>query len=167
MTLYGEVEYGVYLKGALHNYSYNPNGICGSTAAAMFLRYWDTWHNGNYVPSNLQTSNGEALIKRLVQYIDGSSPDELKDGIQSYLRSQGVNDYMYSETYCNYRVQERIDNNKPFILGLTNHPTYNEHWVTAYGYFVELGRFKYIIVNNGWGGSGVYINSSYCDYIVY
>jgi len=42
--------------GTVPNDSYNPNGICGSTASAMMLRYLDTYFPGDNVPSSLEMS---------------------------------------------------------------------------------------------------------------
>lgn len=45
---------------------------------------------------------------------------------------------------------------------IKGHPTYNNHWVTGYGY-----SDNFAIVNNGWGSNGIYINLSYGTSLVY
>lgn len=165
-------EYDITITGTLPNYSYNPNGICGSTAAAMFLRYLDIYVNSNYVATSLQTSDGEALIKELVSYIDGwfpgSNANDMKSGLQKYINSRGISHTIVKENYSSSSFKTRINANRPVVVGLENHPTYEDHWVTAYGYYISTTpTVAYVIVNDGWGDRGVYINPSYIDYIVY
>lgn len=118
------------LKYSLLNYSYNPNGVCGSCAAAIFLRYWSDHINSKYVSSNLKTSDGVKLIKYLIPYNEGkpyvdpninspgTSPASLTSGIQNYLKGRGVTDTMHVEPINFSRVSERISNNRPLIVGL-------------------------------------------------
>ena len=131
----------------------------------MFLRYYDIYVNGNYVPSSLESSSGIALIDKLVPYIDGatpgSNPGQLQNGIYNYLKSQGINASVNLAYSSIGAIAGRVGNNEPFVLGLHNHPTYGEHWVTGFGY-----SGIYAIANDGWGNI-VYIDSSYTDYIVY
>lgn len=170
------VEYG--LPYSLPNYSYNPNGICGATASAMFARYFNDHINGGYVPYSLETYDGEALTKELVKYIIGpdyvdpskSAPGQtayqVSTGFKSYLTSQNVSDSMYYKNSIDYsRVRERIGNGRPFMYLMNNHPKYGNHWVTASGYVENSGTFiatlAYIRVNDGWGSTNIYIDNSY------
>lgn len=159
------------ISGSVPNYSYNPDGICGSTASAMMLRWYDLNVNQNYVPSSLESSDGVALIEHLRGYIDGDSPGsttgDVYNGIISYCSNQGVShDGGFSVVDISY-VVGRVDTyERPFVLGLNNHPTYHDHWVTGYGYSIRSSG-DFAIVNDGWGNRGVEINLVGCDYIVW
>ena len=159
------------ISGSVPNYSYNPDGICGSTSAGMLLRWYDIYVNGKYVPSSLESSDGVALIKNLRNYIDGSRPGsstgDVYSGIMAYCKKQGVShDGGYAIVDISY-VVGRVDTYEtPFILGLHNHPKYGNHWVTGYGYNVSGGS-SYVTVNDGWGNRGVSINLINCDYIIW
>lgn len=159
------------IKGTVPNYSYNPNGICGSTASAMMLRWYNNNVNGKYVPSNLETSDGVALIKHLKSYIDGSTPGssagDVFTGIQSYCKKQGVSHAGGFDRITADYIIGRVDSYKrPYIMGLYNHPTYKDHWVTGYGYRISGGTV-YAIVNDGHGKTGVSLNLTNADYIVW
>ena len=165
-------EYSVYISGTLPNYSYNPTGICGSTAAAMYLEYLDNYTSTNYVPASLESSNGETLIRALIPYIErtipGSYPIDVKSGLNWYYSDYGISDSATKATYTSTRFKSVINSNTPVIVDLDSHPTYNDHWVTAYGYYIGTSStVSYIIVNNGWGSRGVHINPSYINAIVY
>ena len=153
------------LPNPLPRYTYNPNGICGSTAAAMMLRYMDLYVNGNFVPTHLQSSDGVLLIKHLVPYIDGSTPGstagEQSAGINAYLNGK-VNystrvDYPYD-----YIFYASITQGRPFVLNLSGHPTFGYHAVTAYAY-----SDGWPVVNTGWlNPPTVYINPGYASWAV-
>lgn len=174
-----------FLNGTLETYSHNPNGICGSVASAIYLRYFDEHHNSNYVPAELDSSTEVELIRALIPYIDGrqaldekqrggSSPEKLRSGLQRFLRDHGVSDSIYcSNSNRLNRVKERISNNKPFIVDLDRHPTYKEHWVIAHGYVTDsvigssVRKLTYIIVNDGWGSNNIYVDMDYVNYLVW
>lgn len=159
------------ITGTVPNYSYNPNGICGSTAAAMLLRWYDLYVNSNYVPSSLQTSTGITLIDHLRPYIDGTTPGsttgEVYTGILSYCSDQGVfHNAGYAAVSLAY-VSGRVDSfGTPYILGVSTSPTYVKHWVTGYGYSTSGGS-SFAIVNDGWGNTNVSINLVNCDFIIW
>lgn len=150
-------------------YSYNPNGICGSTAAAIFLMYYDDHINDNYIPTAYESSGtGEKTVKYLKNYIDGSTPgssySDMKSGLNNYLSTRGFSQTATILSTSN--VLGPIGNNRPVIVGISGHPTYGNHWVIGYGYnrYVEGTTTTYmIVVSNGWGSTGVYINRTYCD----
>lgn len=159
------------VRGTVPNYSYNPDGICGSTAAAMMLRWYDIYVNGKYVPTSLESSNGVALINKLRTYIDdrkrSSNTGDVFSGIMSYCSSQGISHPGGFDVITSDYIIGRVDTyGTPFIMGLTRHPKYGEHWVTGYGYNVVNGTF-YAIVNDGWGSSGVSLNLINADYIIW
>ncbi len=155
------------VPGTVPNYSYNPDGICGSTACAMVLRYLDIYFPDDYVPSNLESSTGVALIQYLVPYMNdpGTNPANLFGGLQDYLDDRNIDDFANWDVSGIGLIMNYISASRPFVLGLHNHPTYSEHWVTGYGY--SHGTTDYAIVNDGWGNTNIYINLSYTDYTVY
>lgn len=157
----------VTIPGTVPNYSYNPNGICGSTATAMMLRYLDIYFPSDYVPASLETSDGIALINYLVPYLHdpGSYLGELWGGIIDYLRSQNINDYVVWDVAVMGLIINVVSNSHPYVLGLHQHPKYSEHWVTGYGYY--NATTGYAIVNDGWGSTYVFIDLSYADYMVW
>jgi hypothetical protein len=55
------------ISGSVPDYSYNPDGICGSTSAGMLLRWYDIYVNGRYVPLWLESSDGVATHKEFTQ----------------------------------------------------------------------------------------------------
>ncbi len=158
------------ISGTVPNYSYNPDGICGSTAAAMLVRWYDIYVNGSYVPLSLQSSDGVILIQYLVPLIDGSKPGslpgELLSGLTTYLSQQGVNSTVNLELSDVSWIFSCVSNNKPYIIGLSNHPQYNNHWVTGYGYS-NSGTSYFAIVNDGHGSREIYINTNYTDFILF
>lgn len=153
------------LPNPLPRYTYNPNGICGSTAAAMMLRYMDLYVNGNFVPTHLQSNDGVLLIKHLVPYIDGASP-----GSTAGEQSAGINTYLAGKVNYSTRVDYPYDYifyasityGRPFLLNLSGHPTFGYHAVTAYAY-----SDGWPVVNTGWSNpSTTYINPGYASWAV-
>ena len=167
-----QTNYSVTISGVVRNYSYNPVGICGSTAAAMWLMYMDEYYNDNYVAQALETADGITLILTIAPYIDGAVPgstgETLQNGLQQYLYDRGITLTVRQSGWSSSVVKSQISDNKPIMVAVSNHPTYGNHWVTAYGYYVERSpNIAYLIVNDGHGGQGIYINPSYVDYLVY
>ncbi|WP_048170535.1 hypothetical protein [Methanosarcina siciliae] len=69
-------------------------------------------------------------------------------------------------------IQSLINSNKPVIVDTDNHPTFDEHWIIAHGYYVLTVPYVdpqyYIIVNNGWGDNNVNVLvDNYIDDMVY
>ncbi|URZ08949.1 hypothetical protein [Clostridium felsineum] len=174
-----------FLPHLVPSYTYNPNGVCGSTAAAMFVEYWNDYIDGRWVPTELQSGDGTLLIKALIPYcqIDGSAAldpthtslgsgaDNLANGIHDYLNSKGVQQSMYWENFNINRVEDCINNKIPAMITLANHPVYGNHVVVASGYIILNntlnGTINFIQVSDGWGGQGTYVASTYCDKVVW
>lgn len=159
------------ISGVVPNFWYNPNGICGSTAAAMMLRWYDIYVDGDYVPSDLVDNDGVTLIKHLVPYIDGDIPGsdqlDMYNGIMNYCNDQGVSHSVSLDYATAINVVGRVDTyQRPFVLKLNGAPTYGNHWVTGYGYNISNGE-TYVIVNDGWGDRDISINLINCDYMVW
>lgn len=164
------------LKGALWTYSYNPTGICGSTASAILLKYYDLWVNGNYIPSNLESSSGETLIKYLVPYIEGSERGsyaiDVESGLETYMYIQGISNAAISQTYNYNTVKSKINANRPVLILINNHPGLGDHWIVAHGYKKgyydsSLLNFTTIIVNDGHGNNNISVDPCYMRDIVY
>lgn len=160
-----------YISGNVPNYKHNPDGICGSTSAAMLLRWYDIYKNQKYVPSSLESGDGVDLIEHLRGYIDGDVPGSVAGdvftGIMSYCSSQGVSHPGGFDGYNDNYVIGRVDTyGTPFLLIIHNHPTYKNHWITGYGYNISGGTC-YPIVNDGWGDTNVSINPIYASQIVW
>lgn len=147
-------------------YDTNRTGICGSTAAAIILAYYYDHVSPVYVPSNLITSDGVALTNYMIPYIDGSSPgsnyNDMVNGLNTYLRQRGV--LAPAKILNVIQGADRMYTNRvPVIAGVTGHPTYEEHWVVAYGFRCNNALISYYIVNNGWGQNGINISPNYLD----
>lgn len=161
------------IPGTTRLYDYNPTGICGSTAAAIFLMYYRDYVDSFMVPSWHATADGISLIKLLEPNIDGTVPgsttQDLVYGLNWYFRWRGIsNQYNAVSKYLtNFGDYTRIiHSDRPVIIDLNAHPKYNEHWVVGHGYIIR-GSDCYVDVNDGWGNSGIIINSTYVGYIVY
>ncbi|KHD36212.1 hypothetical protein NL50_10605 [Clostridium acetobutylicum] len=171
------------------NYSYNPNGICGSTAAAMMLRHFQLNYMNDSIPSNLITSDGITLIKSLVPYIQldgaaaldpnhnslGSNMDSTVSGLNQYISlydskdsshikiSDVTNDQIEALAFSN----DLVDLNYSFVLAIYDPSKYGNHAVTGYGYIQDGNTVPYEIVNDGWGSTDVHISSSVVSGITY
>ncbi len=158
------------IYGTVPNYSYNPTGICGSTASAMLTRYYDIYVDDRFVPSYLESSDGVALTKHLVPYIDGnepgSYPSELRSGLNNYLYDQGVSKRVTLYYSSINQIISAVSNDTPFTLAIYSHPTYNNHWVLGYGYY-DGSSDDYALVNDGWGSVDVWVHLYYAEYMVY
>ena len=165
------------LSGTCRTYSFNPTGICGSTAAAIFFMYYNDHIDDYMVLSSYETSDGVSLITLLEPHIDGEEPGsnttDLVSGMNWYLRWKGqANSYTAISTtnisYSSYR--SIIDSGRPVIIDLNSAPTYGEHWVVGYGYELYVranASYEYYIVNDGWGSNSVFILSDYVGDAVY
>ena len=134
----------------LPNFSYIPDGICGSTASAMYLMYYDQHINGNYVPDNLTTSDGVLLIQHIRPYIDGaepgSYPGDIEIGMYNYLQSRGISRSFTLDNCSLGYVAGFVSNNEPYIVTINN-STYGQHVVTGYGYEYDNSN-SFVIVND-------------------
>ncbi len=146
-------------------YSYNPDGRCGAVAGAIVLNYYDRYKSQSYVPSSLESSDGVSLINALVQRMGlGTNYTQLKNGLSLYLKQYYKPTTVTATTYSwGERVKKIIGKDYPCILGLTSHPKYGEHWVVVTGYNFTSNNTGTYTINDGWGNTGVYINSSYTD----
>lgn len=147
-------------------YDTNTKDNCGSTAAAILMAYYYDHVSKVYVDSSLITSDGNALTKKMISYIEpnggGSNYTTVSNGINNYLASRGL--VKNAKKINLTQGAEKIYNNdQPVIAGVTKHPTYKEHWVVAYGFTMSNLLVKSYTVNNGWGQNGIIINSQYLD----
>ncbi len=177
----------LYIPGysLMPNYRYNPNGICGSTAAAMLIMYHDKYTNDYYVPSYLESSNGISLIEYLVPFIDGvvpgSTTSDAVNGINGYLNDQAfIGTAYWNSEYSLTKGAATILLSKESQFG-------GVHWVTAYGIrqyyninpamiisksdtYTQVNNvptYSTVIVIDGWGSKGVFIDRQYILGAVY
>ena len=153
-------------------FSYNPDGRCGSVAAAILLKYYDQYVDDNIVPVSLQQYTGVNLINKLKSYIEpnggGSNYTTLKNGINNYLKWRGlkrrIKNYLRSDDPKKVlsKIKNKIHVNCPVIVGLASHPTYKNHWVVCIGY-----RGYLLFINDGWGNRDVACNFSYVDGVLF
>lgn len=153
-------------------YDTNVGGICGATASAILLEYYYSHIDSSVTPAITITSDGQLLTNTLVNYIPANSNFlQLDEGLDLYLsnfaRSSKTADRV---TFLNIlmkpttRMELSIMNSEPSIVGLTQHPTYGEHWVVATGYQKNV---QYVTINDGWGSRGIMIPYSYIDSCIF
>lgn len=135
--------------------------------------YYYDYVDSYMVPSWHVTDTGESLIKLIEPYLDGSEPGsntaDAVSGLNWYFRWRGISSKYTAvsqspATFSKYG--QIIRSNRPVLIDLDAHPTYNEHWVVGYGYIIR-GSAYYADVNDGWGSTGIIINMSYVGDIVY
>lgn len=159
-------------------YDYNPDGRCGAVAASILLKYYDLHVSSNYVSSRNTTSDGVNLINVMYNYIGaGSTYETLSYGIKRYVASRGFASSTVGYSYginsqgVYYMIKRYIGLDRPVIVGLTSHPKYGEHWVVGTGYRIVYSKaygYGYVVVvNDGWGDSGIGINLMYVDGCIY
>lgn len=164
-----------YLSYATAAYSYNPDGRCGAVAAAITLKYYDTYYNSGYIPSSLDSSTGVTLINKLTNdYLGtGTSYTTMASGLSSYLSDVSMSASAVSKsalfTDVWGKTVEYINGNKPVILLLQEDPTYENHYVVATGYheYYSNGLTRMYRVNNGWGSTEANVNDNYVFAITY
>ena len=157
------------LPGKMRNFSYNPNGICGATVAAMALMYYRDNIDNYVVPSWHDTTTGESLIKLIAQQIHGSLDNpvgatiaNVVSGCNYYFRWRGIaNSYSALSGYISNKstaftnMKNIIQSNRPIVLLINSNPTYGDHYITVYEVFQDVGYVDAYYVNamDGWGST--------------
>lgn len=158
-------------------YDYNPDGRCGSVAAAILLAYYnDNGYTDLVADSHYE--NDVAFTNYLYSHIEGldnisgSYPADVASGLNWYLEKKDFDSdlaaYYMSEDFPTYI--SKIDSGDPVCLLMNDEPNYNNHWVVGYGYdydqiIIRYNRFA--IVNDGWGDVDININWDYIVSLVY
>ncbi|WML36193.1 hypothetical protein [Clostridium sp. OS1-26] len=159
----------------------------------MMLDYYDRYYNNNFIPSDLESPTGRALIDYIVaNYIPtNSSSGAQLTGLQNYVNARNVG-YTVDQTPLKYDpisgyytfdptiAANSINSDKPFIVQLTNDSVskdgslkFGNHEVAAYGYATvqydtnSSPNYMYTIVNDGWGHTSVWIDKRYQTYLTY
>lgn len=173
-------------------FSYNTDGTCGSTAASILTYYYYDHISSSYIKNDAYKGSTDTKQKALVNHFkslieddgDGSDYGDVKSGINSYLSEIGKSKNCKYITSANIlqsvssKIVSCIEDKKPCIVGLSNEPTYGNHWVVGVGYARyyginghQRGNQYFIKVNNGWYTSSskniVYVNYKYVDGVVY
>lgn len=160
--------------------------ICGTVAAAMFLKYYNDYITPGIVPTWIPDPATEenSFIHYLISYIQANGPDigtyafEVRDGINLYIQHhhQATTYYGYQAAYDSgitfEDYQYYIYTGRPVVLLLNGAPMYEDHWVLGYGYTSMPGSTvvqmsNYCIVCDGWGNSGIHISDQYIRSLVY
>lgn len=188
-------EYRINTPYQVPNYYYNPNGICCSTASAMMLRHFQLNYINDLIPENLRTSDGVALIKTLVPYIQldgaasldpshtsaGSYPQKDISGLKEYISTYDNKDLANINMGCADRSSQvnalmmsgiSVRNNNSFVVSIGYPSKYGDHEVTGYGYVYDEskkdeGGITYEIVNDGWGSTDIHISADAVYEIAY
>lgn len=186
----GNIEYEVTVDGKVHNYNYNGNGICSTTATAIWLAYMDAYVSDNYVDNEycvygelvgkavedmeVLEDREKAYINSIVEYIDGMVPnadlEDIKNGLQQYLYERKIMRLVNASEKWSSRVYKAcIADDIPVIMGLSSYKyaSGNPHAVVAYGYFVYLNNIESVIISDGLGSTAIYISPAYIDGFVY
>jgi len=150
----------------------DDNIFCGPIAAGITLIYFDDQHDDDFVDSS--NENQDDLLSLIINggYIpnQGTTALTIKNGLHDYLEDQNLDDDYSADSRYSFsfsKLKSLINSDKPAIILTVNHPTYSNHWLIAHGY-VELINYKYMIVNNGWGGNNVNVAvDGYIDDMVY
>ncbi|MDE6254477.1 MAG: C39 family peptidase [Lachnospiraceae bacterium] len=169
-------------------FSYNTEGTCGSTAAAIFTYYYYDHVAKSYIKSNKYKKSQEEFVEAYKELLKdegkGTKYRDVKNGINKYLKSIGKKQNCTYITKWNLlstiisKIKNRINHKRPCIVGLTGEPRFNEHWVVGIGYASyygingrSRGYVNFIKVNSGNGysfsGSVVYVNYKYVDCAIY
>ncbi len=173
------------LANPLATISYNPNNlICGSTAAAILLFYYDDYKDGNVLQGLYESDRtGETIIKFLAVPINGGISDtsrgatvsDIRDGLNIYFNSMNLKDYSaiadsrnlgfgYSNDFMNM-----IRSDKPFILIFDDvEGSPRGHFYVVHGILLDYGNgLYYVYCNNGYGSNNVFLSMKYaCNYVV-
>ncbi|MFU0826385.1 MAG: hypothetical protein ACFWTJ_02450 [Lachnoclostridium sp.] len=153
------------LKHTLPNYSYNNRGICGANAAAMYLRYLDLYHDSNIIPNNLYSE--KLLIDYLETYIpSGAYSGQVYFGIMEYYSDQGITRDIFCSTMNSGDVVRCLTSDTPYIAGFIPSSSLGAHWATGYSYKEYSSGTQYLIINDGHGRTGVYMDITQSDFII-
>ncbi|MGB8454889.1 MAG: hypothetical protein WCD89_21485 [Anaerocolumna sp.] len=153
------------LMYSLPNYSYNPNGICGANAVAMYLRYLDLHCDSNIISSNLSTEI--SLITYLEDYIPASSDaGDVYFGIMEYYDDRDIIQDIYLSTTNSADVVRCLSSDTPYIAGFIASSSLGAHWATGYSFIEYSTGSAYLIINDGHGNSGIYMNITQSDMII-
>lgn len=150
---------------SLPNYSYNPNGICGANAAAMYLRYLDLHRDSNIISSSLSTEI--SLITYLEDYIPASSDaGDVYFGIIDYYDDRDIIQDIYLSTTNSADIVRCLSSDTPYIAGFIASSSLGAHWATGYSFIEYSTGSAYLIINDGHGNSGIYMNITQSDMII-
>lgn len=144
---------------------------CGPIAAGIDLIYLDDYLDDDFVASGYENQN-DLLDLITTNYIDNSGAFawELRNGLNSYIADRNLDaEYSSYATSFNYnKLMSLINSDKPVDVSTNNHPTFDDHWIIAHGYYIlyipYVNPQYYIVVNNGYGDNN--INVLVDDYII-
>lgn len=180
------------LPNSSRYFSYNYNGTCGSTTSAILMYYYYDNINKSYIKNKKYQGRNDNNQKKFVKHFQtllndngkGTSYSKVKSGLNKYLGEVSKSkscDYVTKSNVLysvSSKIMNCIDDKKPCIVGLSNEPTYKNHWTVGLGYAKYYGvkghtrgNVYFIKVNNGWYNSSkksvVYVNYKYVDGLIY
>ena len=161
----------------------NPGHCCGAVASAIYMRYMYDYVNPLYGRHRQVQEN--AFIIEMQRWVGPASASEyeLCDGLNDYLFNYGLSIYDYDDdddddanwnearmcSYSFFAAKSRINYNRPVIQKIRDYIPGTDHWVLTYGYCIYPGNAEFIIINDGNGSDGIYIEAddSYLGEMVY
>ncbi len=160
------------LSGSLKKWYIDGNN-CGSIASAITMRYYYDNVNKKYVDSNKISEN--SLIALMQHYVGAGKTTypQVVNGLNNYFTSRKLNNFARAERGFNFnKLQNRIYNNRPVIIGTDNDQKYGNHWIIGHGYAIirdSVTTTNYAIVNDGWRHNNIWINikASSLDGLIY
>ena len=88
----------------------------------------------------------------------GVAASEMEQGMNTYLSGRPVNNsVVVTSPFTFSTVKQAIISNRPLIIGTHDHTVYDDHCVTAHGYFESRVDGNYIIINDGARHNNVWI----------
>lgn len=138
---------------------YNWDG-CAPISGAMVLGYWD---NNGY---SSFPNGDEALIDHChyemdTTYYGSTTVGDIDDGIEgvSQLYSYNFNSTIIADTAISFTASlvGEVDAGRPFVLAMTDHPTYGNHAVCGWGYYFD-GFVQSIGTHDTWDTSEHWIS---------
>ncbi len=158
-----------YLSYSLQTWTIS-GGHCGSIASAICMRYYRDYVNSAYVSSS--SISKDALIALMKQFVGSGATtyNDMIGGLNNYFATKSLNTTARGTRGFQFlTVKNKININRPVIVGTVDHATFGDHWIIVHGYFESRVDGNYIIVNNGWGRNNVWVTaeSQTLDGVIY
>ncbi len=131
---------------------------CSPTSFGNIIRYWDK----NGYPNLVQSSTSdEDLIEWLANDMntnpDGSTDwNDRVNGMEEYWEDRGYSVDVTRRSPSYTRHKNEIDDERPDIINVVDHPIYDDHDMTGVGYEQyqdteqDLEWYRYVIVHDTW-----------------
>ena len=141
IPVYGESEYSLY-----------SNGICGTTASAALLTFYQERVNPSisYFPASKKPTNrnADALKAYLFNYIDnghigGTTVWDVEQGLNNYFKAHGISGTCSAKStiqQTSYVAISKLAGNRPLLIGVLemSGATTGNHFMLCYKYTADL-----------------------------